>query len=299
MNPMSRFACIDIGSNSIRYMTEDDDRKLTVTTRLGSGLAETGKLAESAMRRSIRVIAAMADNARHAGYIPVAYATSAVRDAANREEFLARVYEASRVMPDVLSGEREAEYAYTAATNGVGGLIDIGGASMQLVTANFRRSYPIGCVRGRDIALTATGCRDCDDDFPRQREAIGAHIDGLTAGPGGLPVNGTMLPAIGVGGTITTLGALAQGLNVYDKSRVHGRELTRTKLEELIAVLRALGANRRNHPLLRIRHDVILYGAAILAKAMDLNGIEKLTVSTRDGIEGYLEAAKARAAAEN
>ncbi|MBO4878753.1 MAG: hypothetical protein J5544_00680, partial [Clostridia bacterium] len=63
MNPMSRFACIDIGSNSIRYMTEDDDRKLTVTTRLGSGLAETGKLAEATMRRSIRVIAAMADNA--------------------------------------------------------------------------------------------------------------------------------------------------------------------------------------------------------------------------------------------
>ena len=80
MNSEKRFAVIDIGSNSIRYMTADDNgKKLTVTTRLGSGLAETGLLNEERMAHSIRVIAAMAANARHAGYTPIAYATSAVR----------------------------------------------------------------------------------------------------------------------------------------------------------------------------------------------------------------------------
>lgn len=292
MKNEKRYAVIDIGSNSIRYMPDGGDNKLTVTTRLGSGLASTGRLGGETMTRSVRVIAAMADNARHAGFTPVAYATSAVRDAENREEFLEKVYASSRVMPDVLSGEREAEYAFRAATGGRGGLIDIGGASMQLVTASFRRSFPIGCVRGRDIALSRTGSRDCDDDFPSQRAVIGTYIGGLTCGKNALPEEGTMLPCTGVGGSITTLGALAQGLDTFDKRRVHGKKLTRETLEELIGVLGLLGKKRRNHPLLTIRHDVILYGAAILAKAMDLNGIDVLTVSTRDGLEGYLEAVK-------
>ena len=109
---------------------------------------------------------------------------------------------------------------------------------------------------------------------------------------GALPQEGTMLPCTGVGGTITTLGALAQGLETYDKSRVHGTLLTREKLEELIGVLSRMGGGRKLLPLLTVRHDVILYGAAILAAAMDLNGIAELTVSTRDGLEGYLEAAE-------
>lgn len=291
MNSEKHYAVIDIGSNSIRYMTADSGgRKLTVTTRLGSGLAETGLLNEHRMAHSIRVIAAMADNARHAGYTPIAYATSAVRDCNNREEFLSRVYEESGVMPDVLSGEREAGYAYAAATNGRGGLIDVGGASMQLVTADFRKSCPIGCVRGRDIAQKKTGMPDCDSDFPAQRRAITECVTELTGDA--LPKQGTMLPCTGVGGTITTLGALAQGLETYDKSRVHGTVLTREKLEELIDVLSRMGGGRKLLPLLTVRHDVILYGAAILAAAMDINGIRELTVSTRDGLEGYLEAAE-------
>lgn len=291
MENEKRYAVIDIGSNSIRYMTADaGGRKLTVTTRLGSGLAETGLLNEDRMAHSIRVIAAMAANARHAGYTPIAYATSAVRDSRNREEFLSRVYDASGVTPDVLSGEREAEYAYAAATSGHGGLIDVGGASMQFVTASFRKSYPIGCVRGRDIAQSKTGMPDCDSDFPAQRKVITGCVNDLTEGA--LPDKDEMLPCMGVGGTITTLGALAQGLETYNKSRVHGTLLTREKLEELIAVLSRMGKGRKLLPLLTVRHDVILYGAAILAAAMDLNGISELTVSTRDGLEGYLEAAE-------
>lgn len=291
MNKDRKYAVIDIGSNSIRYMTQDDGRKLTVTTRLGSGLAETGRLEEARMAHSIRVISAMADNARHAGYTPAAYATSAVRDCSNQREFLERVYESSAVMPDVLSGEREAEYAYRAAVGGRGGLIDVGGASMQLVTEDFRRSYPIGCVRGRDIAQSETGAENCDVNYEEQRRAIGKYIDSLTAGPGALPDKTAMRPCVGVGGTITTLGALAQGLDVFDKSHVHGAVLTREGLESLIGLLSRMGAARSRHPLLRVRHDVILYGAAILAKAMDMLSLGRLLVSTRDGLEGYLEAA--------
>lgn len=286
-----RFAVIDIGSNSIRYMDESSAGKLTVTTRLGSFLAETGRLDEARMAHSIRVIAAMANNARHAGFTPVAYATSAVRDCSNQQEFLERVLAASGVKVDVLSGEREAEYAFCAAVNGKGGLIDIGGASMQFVTADFRRSYPVGCVRGRDIAQGRTGSSSCDENYPAQRDALCEYIDSLFVGEGTLPDAETMRPTVGVGGTITTLGALVKDLAAYDKSHVHGTVLERERLEELIVLLSKMGEKRREHPLLRVRHDVILYGAAILAKAMDTLFIERLTVSCRDGLEGYLDAA--------
>lgn len=288
MNTEKRYAVIDIGSNSIRYMTDASGEKLTVTTRLGSGLAATGRLDAERMAHSVRVISAMAANARHAGFTPVAYATSAVRDCSNQKEFLEMVRSAAGVMPDVLSGEREAEYAYRAASGGRGGLIDIGGASMQFVTADFRKSYPVGCVRGRDIAQSLTGKTSCDDDYPAQRAALDGYIESITREM--LPAGADMLPATGVGGTITTLGALAKDLAAYSKRRVHGTVLTRERLEELIGALLNMGGARRAQPLLKARHDVILYGAAILAKAMDMLAVPSLTVSTKDGQEGYLEA---------
>ena len=153
-------AVIDIGSNSIRYAAGRNGKKLVITTRLGSGLAQTGRLDEERMEKSISVISALASNARHSGYIPFAYATSAVRDASNKAEFVNRLKQKCGITVDVLSGEREAQYAFEAACNssdGCSALIDIGGASMQIAEAKSKVSYPIGCVRGKDIALQNSG----------------------------------------------------------------------------------------------------------------------------------------------
>lgn len=134
-------AVIDIGSNSIRYAAGRNGKKLVITTRLGSGLAQTGRLDEERMEKSISVISALASNARHSGYIPFAYATSAVRDASNKAEFVNRLKQKCGITVDVLSGEREAQYAFEAACNssdGCSALIDIGGASMQIAEAKAR-----------------------------------------------------------------------------------------------------------------------------------------------------------------
>lgn len=134
-------AVIDIGSNSIRYAAGRNGKKLVITTRLGSGLAQTGRLDEERMEKSISVISALASNARHSGYIPFAYATSAVRDASNKAEFVNRLKQKCGITVDVLSGEREAQYAFKAACNsseGCSALIDIGGASMQIAEAKAR-----------------------------------------------------------------------------------------------------------------------------------------------------------------
>lgn len=278
-----KYAIIDIGSNSIRYMVQGSTEKLVITTRLGSGLAATGNLQRENMERSISVITALANNARHAGFFPVAYATSAVRDAGNQKEFLAAVFKSCGIFPDVLSGEREALYAYNAAAGASKGLIDIGGASMQLISDGIGKSFPIGCVRGHDIALSETSYSDCDENFHIQRMKLEEYMDEIVKTPSS-PLSNWM----GVGGSITTLAALKLGITEFNVNIVDNTVLNRQDIESLIDFLLTLGKERRTHPLLKKRHDVILYGAAILAKAMDMLGISFITVSTRDGMEGYL-----------
>lgn len=161
--------------------------------------------------------------------------------------------------------------------------MDVGGASMQLVSEGFCMSYPIGCVRGKDIALAFTGSADCDDNWDTQREALNEYMRSIVRVPKIL-----LTSCVGVGGSITTLAALKIGLDEFDSFRVDGSILTRRDIENLIGRLRSLGSARRENPLLTERHDVILYGAAILAFAMDSVCAETLTVSTKDGMEGYL-----------
>lgn len=279
-----RYGIIDIGSNSIRFMEEGRREKLIITTRLGSGLAGTGRLSGEAMARSVSVISALVSDARHRGLIPAAYATSAVRDASNRAEFLERLRAECGLTVDVLSGEREAAYAYLAAAQPHGGLIDIGGASFQLVTEDFARSFPLGCVRGRDIALDTAGALSCDESWERQRRAVFDTVGAMLALPK-TPVRAWT----GVGGSITTLAALKAGLTAYDPGTVDAVALTQGDVEELISRLHAMGGARRNEPLLAARHDVILYGAAILSAIMELGNIGSVSVSSRDGMEGYLD----------
>lgn len=278
-------AVIDIGSNSIRYAAGRNGKKSVITTRLGSGLAETGRLDEAIMQKSISVIAALCANARHAGYIPAAYATSAVRDAANRDEFVSRVKEKCNIEIDVLSGEREAQYAFEAAcgTSGCGALIDIGGASMQIAKQDSKVSYPIGCVRGRDIALRNSGKKDCDDCFEAQRAAINEYMDALIGAR-----QDKIGRCAGIGGTITTLAAFSLGMREYDRDRIGDASLTKNEVERLIAELSALGEKRKQNPLLRERHDVILYGASILAHAMAIFGIDEVRAGDCDGLDGYM-----------
>lgn len=277
------YAIIDIGSNSIRYMEQGSKKKQSYTTRLGNGLAQTGCLQRENMDKSISVISALASNARHKGFIPAAYATSAVRDAANRNNFLHELYMRCGIAPSVLTGEQEAAYAYRAAVGNGGCMLDIGGASFQIVSDNFAKSFPMGCVRAMDTVLSATALRDCDDDWQIQRHVLTSVLHEL------LPQCNEYFNEIsGIGGTITTLAALKLQLGEFRDSAVNGFILTRQDIEDLINLLHRLGQKRKDISLLRRRHDVILYGAVILAFAMDSMHAQKIKVSTTDGMEGFL-----------
>lgn len=278
-----KYAVIDIGSNSIRFVIQGKRDKLVITTRLAEGLARTGRLRESNMNTSISVIRALVNNARHMGLKPVAYATSAVRDAENKEDFIDRIKEDCNLIVDVLSGEREASYAFNAAAKHGEGLIDIGGGSFQIVTEQMRNSFPLGCVRGKDIAMEL-GVESCDERWNEQRALLMENVKGFLKGFE-CKANGWL----GVGGTITCLAAFSHRLESYDADLIDRTKLTRNRIETLIEEIVLLGSKRQAEPMLAKRHDIILYGAAILTGIMDAIGIEIITVRTVDGMEGYLD----------
>ncbi len=270
------YAIIDIGSNSIRYLGGSPEKQLT-TTRLAEGLITTGMLSEATMARSIAAISRYAAMAREEGLIPAAYATSAVRDAANRADFLARVEAACGVAIDVLSGEREAEYARLGAAP-AGGLVDIGGGSSQLVSEGFAASWPVGCVRAKEWAA-----QDSAPSFDAMCAGLFRRFDGIYRFPR------LLLPSwTGVGGTITTIAALSRGMAAYDRAAVNAVTLSREDVEAQARNLYATADMvRAQHPLLLERHDVIVPGALILLYIMQGMGIYALSVSDADGMEGY------------
>jgi exopolyphosphatase/pppGpp-phosphohydrolase len=152
----------DIGSNSIRTakLAEELDgypvikNKRVYTTRLAEGLAESGGLSQARMRQSLLVIRSVFQESSALGYACYAYATSAVRDAVNGHAFVRSIegiIGAGHVR--VLSGAEEAVFAQRGADpSRKRTILDIGGGSTQIVRANARESWPIGCVRAKDLA---------------------------------------------------------------------------------------------------------------------------------------------------
>lgn len=276
------YGIIDIGSNSIRYAQgsvksgrAELSGKRLITTRLAEGLISTGELSQAAMERSA---AAISEFVTVAGSIPVfAYATSAVRDAKNRCEFLSFIKERCGVEIEVLSGDDEAKYAFVGAASGHRGLIDIGGGSAQAITKDYALSFPMGCVRAREYAEGA-------ETLEKIRQKIHARCAELMT----LPVENCTFA--GVGGSITTLAALDLELEVYSRAAVSGHELTPARISGLIDELYLMGDKRAQHPLLLQRHDVIIHGALICEYMLDKMKIPRLVVADRDGMEGYLEA---------
>jgi exopolyphosphatase/guanosine-5'-triphosphate,3'-diphosphate pyrophosphatase len=173
---------------------------------------------------------------------------------------------------DVLSGKREAEYAYNGAAGGRGALIDIGGGSLQVTNGKKPYSCPAGCIRFKNAAESGV----LKSDF----------LQGIELLPDAFPKADHWT---GVGGSITTLAAFFNGLERYDPIAVHGTVLSYADISELRGRLFDMGCERARHPILSQRHDTILYGTDLLLHVMEKIGIFKITVSEKDGMEGYLE----------
>ncbi|MEW5761856.1 MAG: Ppx/GppA phosphatase family protein [Bacillota bacterium] len=291
----ARTAVIDIGTNSTRLLVADVDaagrlavvKTALATTRLGEGMAG-GALTPAGMRRTVEAIGTFraAAEALEAGKV-VAVATSAVREAANRAVFLRLARESCGLEVRVLSGEEEAILSRQGALAGLpvdperALVIDIGGGSTEFCWQEEGRlgwaSLPLGAVRLTEVEI----------DDAALAEALEPVLGELRRRP---------RDPVGVGGTITTLAAMAQRLEVYDPARVHGYVLALDEVDRLLALLLAstLEERRRLPGLQPERADIIPAGARILRAVLHGLGAQSIRVSEYDLLHGIaLEASRA------
>jgi exopolyphosphatase/guanosine-5'-triphosphate,3'-diphosphate pyrophosphatase len=226
-------AAVDIGTNSMRILVVDDDgverHREARVTGLGRGVDRAGRLSEDAVDRTLAVLSDYGALMRAAGVDRVrAVATSATRDAANRDEFLNAAEHALGVRPETISGLEEAGLAFVGAIAGITAerphlVVDIGGGSTEFVRRDGDRltavSVDIGSVRLTDRMLS-----DRPVAFD-QLEAAMRHVESLFVEEvGDVPSVGTV---IGVAGTWTSLVAITLGLPAYDRDVVHHSILER------------------------------------------------------------------------
>lgn len=296
-------AAVDVGSNSVRLLVLDGAGRRLLrrieTTRLAAGVDASGRLDDAAIARTVTAIAAFRDDWQRLGATRVRItATSAARDAADRDRLLDAVEASTGVRPEVIDGAEEAALAFEGAAAGVVvdpplAVVDVGGGSTELVLGDAdgrlvaATSMRLGCVRLTERALHH------DPATPEERAAAAAEVarvlDGAMAELGhDAPRPRTL---VAVAGTATTLAALELGLDHYDEGRIHGTAMTLAALERErdhlldldVAARAALG------PMQPGRADVIHGGAIVLAALARRLGVDRIVVSERDGLDAVAE----------
>jgi exopolyphosphatase/guanosine-5'-triphosphate,3'-diphosphate pyrophosphatase len=295
-------AVIDLGSNSWRLVVftyangtwwkRTDE--LYETVRIGAGLAATGRLSEKAIERGLETLAVFERFCRANGIPPDgvdAIATSAIRDASNREEFLTRAQAETGIEIEVLSAEDEAIYGYVAAVNTIamtdGVVVELGGGSLQLVQvaerhAQATESLPLGAVR-----LTEQLLPDSGPAKKKELQRVRAHVEEAVAAVDWLKHSGRRL--VGMGGAARNLAAACQRQGAQPDIGVQGFVITPNALSELVGTLVSLPtAERGAVPGIKPgRGDIILAGALTLQAVLELGqfeGIEVTEAGLREGI---------------
>lgn len=286
---MQKEFAIDIGTNSIRLLYAKMEqgklhtvKKLVNTVRTGEGVNASGRLCEAAIRRTIQGISEFVRQAKQWGAKEVlAFATSAVRDAENGQEFVERVWQECGVRVQILQGEQEAICGITGALGGKeqGAIIDIGGGSTEIAVMRQGKlasadSINIGCVRGLELFA--------EEEYEKL-------ID--WAKKSFLELNLQELPKLyGIGGTATALAAIDLGLEKYDPEKVDGHEIAAQRLEALMGEILRLSKQERIRRMCLDggRAEVIVYGLAVLLGFCRAYHIPKIIVSEADNLEGYV-----------
>lgn len=301
-----RVAAIDIGTNSVLLLVAERDAQgdlvalseRATITRLGEGVDRTRKLAPEAIERTLSCLGEYAQEIRRLGVERLdVVGTSAMRDAASGDELVRRAEEILGTAPRVISGDEEARLTFAGALGGLGlsgpvTVFDVGGGSTELVRGRSEGgaveitracSFQIGSVRLFERFVRHDP--PTSDELAEARALVRAELASLA-----LPSRAE--PLVGIAGTVTTLAAVARGIEPYDGSRVHGMRLA---ADEVLRVADKLGslplAERMRLPGLEPRRaDVIVTGAAIVTEVLAWSNADELIVSDRGVRWGLVEA---------
>ncbi|MGH9026273.1 MAG: exopolyphosphatase [Acidimicrobiia bacterium] len=298
-----RYGAVDIGTNSTRLLIADADAdpsaaphpldRRMVITRLGQGVDASHRLHPDAIKRTVDVLADYREALDEHGVARMrATATSAARDAENRDDFFRAVKEALGVEPELLAGTDEARLSFLGATTGLDApapylVVDIGGGSTEFVVGSKEPegliSLDIGCVRITEQFLGSD---------PPQPEELSAAVsvvrDHLADVERAVPQARQAATLIGLAGTITTVAAIELG--GYDPVRTHHFRLTREAAEDVFRTLATESAEQRRHNpgLDPERVDVIVGGTAILVTVMRVLEFDEMLVSEADILDGLI-----------
>ena len=298
----SRLAAVDVGTNSTRLLVADveggrvvaEHAREMIITRLGKGVDRTGRFDPAALRRTLDALAGYGATCRRLGVQRRrVVATSATRDAGNRQELIDGVRALLGVDTEVLSGEAEAATAYRGATHDLPGeertlVVDIGGGSTELILGTrlpeAMVSLDLGCVRLHE--------RHLHTDPPTAAEVAALRAD---AAARLARVTETLDPAaaervVGVAGTITTVTAIGLGLDAYDPRRIHRSALGAAEIAAVAEKLAAMTvAERAAIPVMaKGREDVIAAGALLLDELVRTFGFRRVIASETDILDGVL-----------
>jgi exopolyphosphatase / guanosine-5'-triphosphate,3'-diphosphate pyrophosphatase len=298
---MGAIASLDLGTNSTRVLVarpadggiEVLDRRNTIT-RLGQGVGASGRLAPDAVERTLACLRGYHEILDRHGVERVRVAaTSASREAANRDEFFDAVEALIGTRPELLSGDEEGRLSFRGATGeldpatGPFLVVDIGGGSTEFIVGTDRvegvMSVDIGCVRLTEKFLLH------DPPQPEELSAcIGltdAYLDDVVRE---IPAAAEARTLVGLAGTVTTVAAVEIGLETYDRDRIHHFHLTHEAAEDVFRTLATESrADRIHNPgLEEARADVIVAGCCVLVALFRHFGFDEMIVSEADILDG-------------
>lgn len=301
----SAVAAIDCGTNAIRLLVAEVDAagtlhehvRLMQIVRLGEGIDRTGEFAPEALDRTFAAVDEYADVIRGLGVTRARFvATSASRDASNRDEFVAGVRHRLGIDPEVITGTEEAALSFTGAVRGLPPgrvsapalVVDIGGGSTEFVLGSsgpeYSASVDVGCVRMTE--------RHLHDDPPTADQIAATWVDIEAA----VAAAGQRVPfaeagcLVGLAGSVTTVAAMAMDLPEYDARVLHGAVVSADDVAGVTSRLLAMTrAERARLPFMHPgRVDIIAGGAMVLQAAMRAAGADRVVVSETDILDGIV-----------
>jgi exopolyphosphatase / guanosine-5'-triphosphate,3'-diphosphate pyrophosphatase len=301
-----RLAAVDMGTNSTRLLVADSDgggpaaplstieRHMHIT-RLGQGVNAARQLHPDAIDRTLAVLRKYRDVMDATGVEGVrATATSAARDAANRDDLFGPAAEILGTTVELLSGDEEGRLTFLGATTGLDApaphlVVDIGGGSTEFTvgagTPEGTLSVDVGCVRLTEAWLHSDP--PAPEELSQALSVVQSYLDDVDRL---LPAAGQAHTLIGTAGTVTTVAAVEIGLAEYDPEVLHHFRLTREAAEDVFRTLATeAAADRRHNPGLEPgRVDVIVGGAAVLVAVMRHWAFEEMIVSEADILDGLI-----------
>ena len=297
-----KIGTIDIGTNSMRLLIADyidgnlvNRKKYVNTTRIGQGVDEQGYISEDAIERNIDALVEFSRICKEEGCQNIyCMGTSALRDSKNKEVFIKLGKEKADINVDIISGEKESHLGFMGVLEGLDKIedilvVDIGGGSTEFIIGNedgirFSKSENVGALRMTEKFLSQDPINE--NEFKEMSNFIYNEIKGTLE----CIKNDKVKKIVGIGGTITSLSAINQELEVYSMEKIHNSKISLNEIELILQNLKkmTLSDKKSLKGLQPKRADIITAGVEILYTIMKNLEIDEITVSEYDNLEGLM-----------